>query len=82
MNDAATIAHAVVDASSADEYDPVANEDLAVSVTDDDTAGITVTAADPFTVAEGSQRHLHRGTGHRTRPPTSSSASPSRAAPR
>ena len=43
VNDAATIAHAVVDASSADEYDPVANVDLAVTVTDDDTAGITVT---------------------------------------
>ena len=53
VNDAAAIAHAVVDASSADEYDPVANVDLAVAVTDDDTAGITVTAADPFTVAEG-----------------------------
>ena len=50
VNDAATIAHAVVDASSAGEYDPVANVDLAVTVTDDDTAGITVTAADPFTV--------------------------------
>ena len=54
VNDAAVIAHAVVDASSAGEYDPVANVDLAVSVTDDDTAGITVTAADPFTVGEGS----------------------------
>ena len=54
VNDAATIAHAVVDASSADEYDPVADVDLAVTVTDDDTAGITVTAADPFTVGEGS----------------------------
>ena len=53
VNDAATIAHAVVDGSSADEYDPVANADLAVTVTDDDTAGITVTAADPFTVTEG-----------------------------
>ena len=53
VNDAATIAHAVVDASSAAEYDPVANVDLVVSVTDDDTAGITVTATDPFTVAEG-----------------------------
>ena len=53
VNDAATIAHAVVDGSSAAEYDPVANVDLAVTVTDDDTAGLTVTAADPFTVAEG-----------------------------
>ena len=53
VNDAATIAHAVVDASSAGEYDPVANVDLAVSVTDDDSAGITITAADPFTVGEG-----------------------------
>ena len=39
--------------SSAAEYDPVANADLAVSVTDDDTAGLTVTAADPFAVGEG-----------------------------
>ena len=53
VNDAATIAHAVVDGSSADEYDPVANVDLAVTVTDDDSAGITITAADPFTVGEG-----------------------------
>ena len=53
MNDAATIAHAVVDGSSADEYDPVANADLAVAVTDDDSAGITITAASPFTVGEG-----------------------------
>ena len=29
VNDAASIAHAVVDGSSADEYDPVANADLA-----------------------------------------------------
>ena len=53
VNDAAAIAHAVVDASSAAEYDPLANVDLAVTVTDDDSAGITVTAADPFTVGEG-----------------------------
>ena len=53
VDDAATIAHAVVDGSSADEYDPVDSVDLAVTVTDDDTAGITITAADPFTVAEG-----------------------------
>ena len=53
VNDAASIAHAVVDGSSADEYDPVANVEQAVTVTDDDTAGITITAADPFTVAEG-----------------------------
>ena len=43
----------MVDDESADEYDPVANVDLADAVTDDDTAGITVTAADPFTVGEG-----------------------------
>ena len=53
VNDAATIAHMVVDDESADEYDPVANVDLAVTVTDGDTAGITIIAADPFTVAEG-----------------------------
>ena len=46
----------MVDGSSAAEYDPVANVDLAVTVTDDDTAGITVTAADPFTVGEGGSK--------------------------
>ena len=34
----------------------MANADLAVTVTDDDTAGITVTAADPFTVGEGGSK--------------------------
>ena len=53
MNDAASIAHAVVDGSSADEYDPVANVDLAVSVTDDDTAGVTVSVTQ-LTVTEAS----------------------------
>ena len=51
VNDAASIAHAVVDGSSADEYDPVANVDLAVTVTDDDTAGITVSVTQ-LTVTE------------------------------
>ena len=36
----ATITHAVVDADSDDDYDPVPNVDLAVAVTDDDTAAI------------------------------------------
>ena len=54
VNDAATIAHAVVDDESAAEYDPVEDEELGVTVNDDETTGITVTAADPFTVIEGS----------------------------
>ena len=51
--DSATISHAVVDASSANEYDGL-EEDLTVTVSDDDSAGITITAADPFSVGEGS----------------------------
>ena len=51
VNDAATIAHAVVDGRAPPEYDPVANEDLAVSVTDDDTAELTVSVTQ-LTVTE------------------------------
>ena len=72
VNDAAAIAHAVVDGSSADEYDPVANVDLAVTVTDDDTAGVTVSVthhrhrrATPSPWGRGSQRgHLHGQAQH------------------
>ena len=40
VNDAAAIAHAVVAASSADEYDAVTIAGVAVTVTDNDTAGV------------------------------------------
>ena len=50
----ATITHAVVDGESDDDYDPVPDVALAVSVTDDDIPAIVVTAAANFTVAEGS----------------------------
>ena len=52
VNDAATIAHAVVDARSADEYDNVTIAGVTVTVTDDDTAGATVSET-TLTVAEG-----------------------------
>ena len=52
VNDAASIAHAVVAASSADEYDAVTIAGVAVTVTDDDTAGVTVSET-TLTVAEG-----------------------------
>ena len=52
-NDAASIAHAVVDASrSADEFDAVTIAGVAVTVTDGDTAGVTVSASS-VTVDEG-----------------------------
>ena len=50
----ATITHAVVDAESDEDYDPVPNVTLAVAVTDDDTAAIVVEAAENFAVTEGS----------------------------
>ena len=53
-NDAASISHAVVDASSADEYDTVTVAGVAVTVTDDDTAGVTVSRA-TLTVDEGAK---------------------------
>ena len=49
----ATVTHAVVDAESDDDYDPVPDVALAVAVTDDDVAAIVVEAAENF-VAEGS----------------------------
>ena len=52
VNDAASIAHAVVAASSADEFDAVTIAGVAVTVTDDDTAGVTVSAS-TLTVNEG-----------------------------
>ena len=52
VNDAASITHAVVAASSADEYDAVTIAGVAVTVTDDDTAGATVSET-TLTVAEG-----------------------------
>ena len=50
----ATVTHAVVDAESDDDYDPAPDVTLAVAVSDDDTPGIVVTAAENFTVGEGS----------------------------
>ena len=52
VNDTAAIAHAVVAASSADEFDNVSIAGVTVTVTDDDTAGATVSPTD-VTVAEG-----------------------------
>ncbi len=53
VDDAAAIAHAVVDAESSDEYDGVAVAGVTVTVNDNETAGVTVVAADPVTVTEG-----------------------------
>ena len=50
--DSATISHAVVDASSANEYDGL-EEDLSVGVTDDDAAGIVLGSLSPSPVPEG-----------------------------
>ena len=52
VNDAASIAHAVVAASSANEFDAVSIAGVAVTVTDDETAGVTVSET-TLTVAEG-----------------------------
>ena len=52
VNDSAAIAHAVVPAESADEYDAATIAGVAVSVTDDDTAGVTVSET-MLTLAEG-----------------------------
>ena len=52
VNDAASITHAVVAASSANEFDAVSIAGVAVTVTDDDTAGVTVSKS-TLTVAEG-----------------------------
>ena len=42
MNDAASITHAVDASRSADEYDAVSVAGVAVTVADDDTAGVSV----------------------------------------
>ena len=55
MNDTASITHAVVAASSADEYDNVTIAAVAVSVDDDDTAAVTVSESS-LTVAEGANK--------------------------
>ena len=52
VNDAAAITHAVVAASSSDEYDNVSIAGVAVTVTDDETAGATVSET-TLTVDEG-----------------------------
>ena len=52
VNDAASITHAVDAARSADEYDNVSIAGVAVTVTDDDTAGVTVSET-TLTVDEG-----------------------------
>ncbi len=54
VNDAASITHAVVAADSADEYDAVTINGVAVTVTDND-ASVTVSALTPLPVAEGGQ---------------------------
>ena len=51
-NDAASIAHMVVTAGSADEYDAVTIGSVAVTVTDDDTAAVSVSET-TLTVDEG-----------------------------
>ena len=51
-NDAASIAHAVDAARSADEYDTVTIPGVAVTVTDDETAGVTVSET-ALTLDEG-----------------------------
>ena len=63
VNDAASIAHAVVDASSADEFDAVTIAGVAVTVTDDDAAGATVSET-TLTVDRGRQRLLHGEAEH------------------
>ena len=52
VDDAATLTHAVVAASSDDAYDAVSVADVAVTVDDDETAGL-VLAPSPLTLLEG-----------------------------
>ena len=52
VNDAASITHAVVASRSADEFDAVNIAGVAVTVTDDETAGVTVSKS-TLTVDEG-----------------------------
>ena len=52
-DDTAALTHAVDDARSSDDYDPVADVALAVRVDDDDVAGVTLSALSPSRVSEG-----------------------------
>ena len=69
VNDAASIAHAVDAARSANEYDNVMIASFAVTVTDDDTAGVTVSET-TLTVDEGGSGNLHGESWTRSPPPT------------
>ena len=62
VNDAASITHAVVASRSANEYAAATIAGVAVTVTDDDTAGATVSPA-TLRIPEGGQRHLHSEAG-------------------
>ena len=52
MDDTASIAHAVDASRSANEFDAVTIAGVAVTVTDDDTAGVTVSAT-TLSITEG-----------------------------
>ena len=68
-NDAASITHAVDASRSANEFDNVNIAGVAVTVTDDETAGATVSET-TVTTAGGRQRHLHGGSWTPSPPPT------------
>ena len=53
VDDTASITHRIVDGRSAAEYRSVADAGVAVTVTDNDTAGVTVEAGAPIIVDEG-----------------------------
>ncbi len=53
VDDTASITHRIVDGRSAAEYRSVADASVAVTVTDNDTAGVTVEAGAPIIVDEG-----------------------------
>ena len=63
VNDAASIAHAVDASRSANEYDNMTIAGVAVTVTDDDTAGVSG-VRDHGDGGRGRQRHLHREAEH------------------
>ena len=69
VNDAASIAHAVVAASSADEFDDATIGSVAVTVTDDETAGGDG-VRNHGDGGRGRQRNLHRGAERSAPPPT------------
>ena len=52
------ITFSIVTADSSDEYDSVASQTVSLTVTDDDTAGFTISPSSPFTVAEGATRTI------------------------